>query len=113
MSAPGDLKNERRTDRPLPIKRNTREQVFERLDNERDYQDNKWGPVVRHQHELPTWLAIMKRCIKKAEDAYFECGSDSPMFAMDEIRQAVATGIACLEQHGCPKRHVPFSDCSE
>ena len=77
---------------------NSQNQVFYAIENERKYQDSKWGSLEERGHEVGSWLTIMRVCLAKAELAYTTQNGDTA--AIDEIRQVIATGVACLEQHG-------------
>lgn len=76
----------------------SRDHVKLAIDNERDYQDAKWGSLEEHPHSLPEWIMIMKGELREAEDAWLKCHGDAAVKL--EILQVVAVGVACLEQHG-------------
>lgn len=80
----------------------TKAEVYASIEEERSYQDMVWGTVEQHSHTLPEWLIIMRRKIEDAEDAWYNNRVTDN--AMGEVIQAVATGVACLEQHGISKR---------
>ena len=44
-----------------------RESVFDAIDDERDFQDQKWGTIEDHPHEVGGWLTIMRSLLLKAE----------------------------------------------
>lgn len=69
---------------------------------ERRYQDEKWGTVQQHPHEVGSWLTIMRQLLNDAELAYMSQRGDKG--ALGEMRKVVAVGIACFEQHGVPSR---------
>lgn len=83
----------------LPASRQT---ALEIVESERIYQDQKWGPLSEHPHEVGAWLTIMRKLLTDAEFAY--CGPNGHTEALAAIRKVTATGFACLEQHGAPKR---------
>lgn len=76
----------------------TRKQVFSVVTDERVYQDRKWGTLDEHPHEVGSWITIMRKLLRDAEDAYQSQRGD--IGALDEIRKVVAVGVACMEQHG-------------
>lgn len=76
----------------------TREEVYDVIDEERTYQQNKWGPRL---HELPTWFLILRKELDEAEDAWLKKG---PLEAVIELSQVVAVGIAAMEEHGAYNR---------
>lgn len=81
-----------------------RDKIYHAIDRERDYQDKKWGDVKEHPHEVASWLLIMKKELQEAEDAWMKTGDDE---AIREVVQVIATGVACLEQHGVQERIFP------
>lgn len=76
----------------------TQEEVFSAIQSERVYQDEKWGTIDNHHHEVGAWITIMDACLHRAKQAYASQRGDEG--AMDEIRQVVAVGVACMEQNG-------------
>lgn len=74
-----------------------REKVYSAISDERAYQDRKWGTVEEHQHEVGSWLTIMRTLLTDAERAYMSQNGD--IGALDEVRKVVAVGVACMEQH--------------
>ncbi len=85
-----------------------REEVYRLIDGERAHQEQKWGTIEAHPHEVGGWLLIMEQLLAKARAAWVGSRGDTP--ALDELRQVVSTGIACLEQHGCPPRKRAIAD---
>lgn len=78
------------------------EKIIEAIRRERVYQDAKWGTVKDHPHDVPGWLLIMRSELTEAEEGWVHCGGDKE--ALREILQVIATGVACLEQHGIFER---------
>lgn len=72
--------------------------VISDIHDERVYQDRKWGTIEEHPHEVGSWLTIMRQLLNDAERAYMSQRGD--VGALDELRKAVAVGVACMEQHG-------------
>lgn len=70
--------------------------------HERSYQDAKWGTLKEHPHEVGSWIAIMRRELREADDAW--CSARGDEGALQEILQVIAVGFACLEQHGVIER---------
>lgn len=80
-----------------------RQDVYNEIERERNYQDQKWG--TNRSHQLPSWLLIMKSLIQDAEDAWMGtktkyCKDD----ILKKILQCSAVGVAALEEHGIVKR---------
>ena len=81
----------------------TQDEVVKVVLLERQFQDRKWGPVSAHPHEVGAWLTIMRKLLTDAEVAW--CSQKGDIGALDELRKVVATGFACMEQHGAQKRY--------
>lgn len=79
-----------------------RQGIYKTIDRERDYQDGKWGTPVEHPHEVTGWLEIMYDRLNKARHVWLDGGSDQDV--MREILQAVAVGVAAMEQLGVWER---------
>ena len=82
-----------------------RQHIYEAIDRERAYQQEKRPLSHRQGHEIPGWIAIMRAELAEAEEAWVQ-GDGAPANAesLREILQIVATGIAALEQHGIVER---------
>jgi hypothetical protein len=80
----------------------SRQKVYEAIDSERAYQDRKWGTIQQHPHEVGAWLTLMRHMLTKAETAWSTRADDRE--ALDGIRQVMAVGVACCEQHGIETR---------
>lgn len=74
--------------------------VLNAIEAERAYQEKKWHG---QPHTVLEWIQIMHHCLGNAR-GFNRNGNDKA--AMDEIRQAVAVGIAAMEEHGAPEREV-------
>lgn len=79
-----------------------RQKVYEAIDSERLHQDRKWGTIEKHPHEVGAWLTLMRTLLSKADVAW--SGSTDDRIALAEIRQVLAVGVACCEQHGVEAR---------
>lgn len=90
--------------------------VFEAIAKEREWQDQKYGPVLDFPrdgigemlqgpggHELGTWLVILEKELEEAKTALVHGGSKAKQ-GRDTIRaelvQIAAVAVAALEQHG-------------
>ena len=76
--------------------------VFNAIKRERTYQDNKHGTIEKHPHTVGEWLLIIEDELQEAKNGW--CREHSDARAMEEILQVIATGVACLEQHGIVER---------
>lgn len=73
--------------------------VMDNVIIERNYQDSKHGPISTHGHTLGEWILIMEAELAEAKEALIK-GGEGRNAVRHEILQVVATGFACLEQHG-------------
>lgn len=76
-----------------------RQQVYEAVSRERDYQQRKWG---ERNHTVGNWLLIMEGELAEAKRAWIKGVGDKD--ALLELLQVVAVGVACLESHGVVER---------
>lgn len=74
--------------------------IFKAIERERAYQDDKWGTIEDNPHSVISWLRLMDEEITEAAGAV----ADGKEEAMREVLQAIAVGVACLEQHGLYER---------
>ena len=81
-----------------------RDKVYHAIDSERFHQDRKWGSIEGHGHEVGAWLTLMRSILTKAETAWANSAGDRG--ALHEIRQVLAVGVACCEQHGIETRSL-------
>lgn len=79
-----------------------RNDVFREIDNEREYQERKWGTIEQHPLTVGEYLLILKGELDEATQAWRKSRGDTD--ALDEIRQVAAVAVAALEEHGCPSR---------
>jgi hypothetical protein len=87
----------------------TRQEVFSVINDERIYQERKWGTLVMRPHEVGSWLIIMRQLLNDAERAYMSKRGN--VGALDEVRKVVAVGVACMEQHGpVMRKPIDFND---
>jgi hypothetical protein len=87
-----------------------RQEVYERLDTERQYQDMRWTPR-REKNGTPDeekppaeWINYMEFHLAKAKEAVYFLNDNE---ALAEIRKVTALGVRCMELHGCPEREIP------
>jgi len=89
----------------LETKLKDREDIFQAILRERNYQDKKWGDVIEYPHTVFEWIGIMERELAEAKEAFFQRPAEEKM--LEEILQVVAVGVACIEQHGIVERCQP------
>jgi len=96
-----DLKSKNKMDR---------EEVYDRIDTERLYQDLRWSPR-REKNETPDeskppaeWINYIEFHIGEAKrEVYFLNDQE----ALAHVRKVAALAVRCLEIHGCPERIIP------
>lgn len=66
-----------------------REDVYRAIDRERDFQDNKWGPITEQQHGVAAWLLIMRGELEEAEQAWLKGTGGIDWMTRDELTQAI------------------------
>jgi len=67
--------------------------------DERNYQDEKHGPIGTHGHTIGEWILIMEAELAEAKQALIKGGKGRDS-VLHELVQVTAVGLACLEQHG-------------
>lgn len=86
----------------------TRNEVFKAIDSERDYQDSLWNETTTTsggKHEVGAWIVFMRSYLSEAEDQISRAADPAAsQNALNTIRKIVTIGVACMEQHGAPKR---------
>lgn len=80
-----------------------RAEVYSAIDTERDYQLVRWGIKGEDaKHSVGDFLTYMDDYLVEAKHrASREEGNSG---ALEVLRKVVALGVACMEQHGAPKR---------
>ena len=93
-----------------------RQEIYKRLDSERDYQDGRWG--TRREKEgtpdeekpVAEWINYMEYHLQKAKERVYHLDTQG---ALHELRKVSALGVRAMEIHGCPERiitAVPLKD---
>jgi len=71
-----------------------REEVYELINKERDFQDSRH----KKDEEISAELILMHIYLEQALEAWTYKED-----ARHQIRKIVALGVRCLENHGCPE----------
>lgn len=71
---------------------------------ERQFQDDKWGPIEDNGHSLAEWVLIAEAELAEAKQAVIKGGSGRNSVRA-EIIQTMAVLHAALEQHGVVDDH--------
>lgn len=84
-----------------------RGKAFFAIDTEREYQETKWGPTESHGlHSITEFLVFMRDYVEEALHIESrEPMSTSDPKALEIVRKVAALGVACMEQHGAPRRN--------
>lgn len=76
----------------------TREEVFDAINKEREFQNSKWGE--HKKQTLLGFVSILRKELQEVEDGWHDdiaSGRNSPLH---EMVQVAATAVACLEKYG-------------
>lgn len=86
-----------------------REKVYDAIDSEREYQDQRWGGPSHDQiHELASWVVYMEHYVDKAKAAISSPSTEGSEEITDNIRKVAALAVACMENHGVRPRYFPY-----
>ncbi|MEA3295872.1 MAG: hypothetical protein U9Q27_01885 [Patescibacteria group bacterium] len=86
-----------------------RKEVYKKIDDERTYQDLKWGDrmeingVKDADKPLSEWINYIEFHLSKAKAAIYHLNAQE---AKAELRKVTAIGVRALEIHGCPDRII-------
>lgn len=86
-----------------------RQDVYKRIDGERDYQDQRWntnlreGDVPDEEKPVAEWLNYIEYHLSKAKNINYHLDKEA---TLAELRKVAALAVRCLEIHGCPERFV-------
>jgi len=90
----------------------SRDAVYRAIDSERDYQDDRWGDSLsggrpgngeRSVDEFALYIIGYANDLLVNASHFGKQGDK-----LDIIRKITTLGVACMEQHGAPHRHVPL-----
>lgn len=87
----------------------TRDEVFQALNTERDYQDAKGAANggAPHKHELESYVIYMEDYLAELRNQLsriWVSDGKPPTVALDTLRKVTALGVAAMEEHGAPQR---------
>lgn len=89
-----------------------RSDVYVTIDDERTYQDLRWGDIDANPHTVGEWLLILQGELDEAIKAWQKSVAP-PHSALDEVRQIAAVAVACLEQHDALPRAREDTNANE
>jgi len=79
-----------------------RQEVYEIINEEREYQDKVWGgPAHDIGHSLSDWVVYIRKYVNQAENALYTGDEKAILCA---IRKITALGVAVMEINKTPKR---------
>lgn len=82
--------------------KSTRQEVYEAIDSERDYQIGKWketGDGTIHSPE--EWILLIEEYLDEAKHLLARGSNQTTNDnVMDIFRKVTAMGVACMEQQG-------------
>lgn len=86
----------------------TRADVYAAIDSERAYQDSLWNPETTPTegvHHVASWLTYMRSYLDEAVNQVSRAADPGASeAALETIRKITGMGVACMEQHGAPRR---------
>lgn len=78
-----------------------RKRVYQAIDGEREYQDNRWGPEHDEKESLGNFLLYIEKYLFRAK-ANFSCTNE--ISTLHEVRKIAALAVAAMERFGAPQR---------
>lgn len=85
-----------------------RQTVYELIDGERDYQDQRWNPETttsQGQHSWEEWFMYIEDYLQEAKHALARnAKQDAHKTAANIMRKVAAMAVAAMEQLGAPPR---------
>ena len=89
----------------------TREQVFQAINTEREYQNKRWcrtdpeKAAGHNPHTVTEWLVYMQHYVNEGlRIATVSNDPNASKQALEFARKVAALGVVCMEQHGAPVR---------
>lgn len=82
----------------------TREEVFEAINSERDYQDSLWSEEGhRNPLLIGEFLVLLSVYIRKAQEEW-TVEPKPEINSLNTVRKIAGIAVNCMEQNGAPKR---------
>lgn len=85
-----------------------RDEVYDVIDSERDYQDRKWNCETTPtcgKHSVTEFLVYMRDyCEEALHHISRNADPDATTSALENVRKITALGVSCMEQNGAPHR---------
>lgn len=87
---------------------NTRTEVYNAIDSERDYQETRWNSTTttsEGKHSFEEWFTYMEDYITEAKHILSrESKQNADKRTQHIMRKITAMGVAAMEQLGAPRR---------
>lgn len=77
-----------------------RQTIYSAIEEERDYQDQKWGNAFDHLNTPNDWVAYMTKYLGQAVTMPWD-----PVKFREQILKTITIGVAVLEQEDYAPRH--------
>lgn len=85
-----------------------RAEVYATINGERDYQDSRWNAETTTsagQHTFEEWIVYIEDYLAEAKHILSREPAQTAQPKVAHIMRKVTTmGVACMEQHGAPRR---------
>lgn len=87
-------------------------EIYKRIDDERDYQDAKWGhrrtldDTPDEENPIAEWINYIEYHVSKAKNCVYHLDTEG---ATVELRKVAALAVRAMEIHGCPEREGIFN----
>ncbi len=87
----------------------TRQEVYELIDGEREYQDaqitnGRFEGGSNQKHEVGAYITMLTHYVNKLQEAWTMNHGDQA--ALDVMRKCAGIAVHCMEDHGAPARKV-------
>lgn len=81
----------------------TRQEVYEAVNTEREYQDKTWRQNPGHETSVGEAILLIEEYVARARLEW--TGEPAPeLQTLHIIRKIAGVAVRCMEQHGAPKR---------
>lgn len=87
-----------------------RDDVFQILDLERNYQDARWQAENDPGKSVSEWIIYMERHLEEAKRQIYMLNYDG---GLEQVRKVTALGIACMEYNDTKPREVEEDESSD
>jgi len=90
-----------------------RQDIYKRIDGERDYQDVNWGSrrqmdgTPDEEKPVAEWINYIEYHVSKAKEKVYHLDT---VGATAELRKVAALAVRAMEIHGCPARQIEAGD---